>query len=531
MTSSATTTDINWPAQDAELAKLFVPQGWLAGTEKQETCTIRYDSSRKLLKVLDHENSILDIINPADIIGCALEIKLLNGENMSSAPVANSKSDNPEAMQFDNTPKSLLPTDSKANAILKIFAYPQKDLSQSNSWLSFCRFGEQNTGPNPNPPSITGPFGNRYARHRCFQVAPVEDFIHINALIRAIREVSGLPTSPRKALLVLNPKSGADNGPQVLETFVRPMFEQASIDLNVYVTTHPLDATDRATKDDIGSFDSVVVMGGDGTFHEFLQGILAHNDSVELLRTLKLGIVGCGTGNGLAKSLTFAANEVHTHLESVFLIAKNNTTRIDLSRYESTNKEYLSFLTFSWAIIANVDIESKLISFLGARRFDVCAVWQTLRLRSYHARLSYLSPSKCDTSIDLASSIPKLTDPVPDNWDIIEDSFILFWASHVTHAGVNTFSSPPSRIDDGIFQILVVRGKWSRYQMTLLLLALETGTHVKSPAAEFIECVAYRLEPITSGSYNDLDGEEIEPGPIQAYIMPGTMQVFGQINR
>ena len=531
MTSSVTTTDINWPAENAELAKLFVPQDWLAGMEKQQRCTIRYDSSRKLLKVMDDEHSILDIINPADIIGCALEIKLLDGLNLSSDPVACSKSDNPDAMKFDNTPKSLLPTDSKAMAVLKIFAYPQKDLSQSSSWLPFCRSGEQNTRPNPNPPSISGPFGNRYARHRCFQVAPVEDFIHINALIQAIRQVSGLPMSPRKALLVLNPKSGADNGPQVLETVVRPMFEQAGIDLNVYVTKNPLDATDRAMKDDIGSFDSVVVMGGDGTVHEFLQGILSHKDTDELLNTMKLGIVGCGTGNGLAKSLTFAANEVHSHLESVFLIAKNKTTRIDLSKYESTKKEYLSILTFSWAIIANVDIESKLIAFMGARRFDVCAVWQTLILRSYHARLSYLSNSKCDTIIDIASSMPKLTDPVPDNWETIEDNFILFWASHVTHAGVNTFSSPPSRIDDGIFQILVVRGKWSRYQMTLLLLALETGTHIRSPAAEFIECVAYRLEPITSGSYNDLDGEEIEPGPIQAHVMPGAIQVFGQINR
>lgn len=44
--------------------------------------------------------------------------------------------------------------------------------------------------------------------------------------------------------------------------------------------------------------------------------------------------------------------------------------------------------------------------------------------------------------------------------------------------------------------------------------------------AEFISCTAYRLEPISEGSYNDLDGEVIESGPVQGIVMPGAIKAY-----
>jgi hypothetical protein len=46
---------------------------------------------------------------------------------------------------------------------------------------------------------------------------------------------------------------------------------------------------------------------------------------------------------------------------------------------------------------------------------------------------------------------------------------------------------------------------------------------------EFIECTAYRFEPQSEGSYNDLDGEVIESGPIQGIVMPSAMKAFCNI--
>lgn len=92
---------------------------------------------------------------------------------------------------------------------------------------------------------------------------------------------------------------------------------------------------------------------------------------------------------------------------------------------------------------------------------------------------------------------------------------------------MHTFHSPPSHMEDDIFQVLLVRGRSiSRYRMARILLGLESGSHAGMPGAEFVECVAYRLEPLTTGSFNDIDGEVVEDGPIQAHVLPRSFQVF-----
>ncbi|CAN0518166.1 unnamed protein product, partial [Ectocarpus sp. 8 AP-2014] len=47
----------------------------------------------------------------------------------------------------------------------------------------------------------------------------------------------------------------------------------------------------------------IVVVGGDGTFFEVLQGMYARPDCARQLSRLSLGIVPAGSGNGLAKTV------------------------------------------------------------------------------------------------------------------------------------------------------------------------------------------------------------------------------------
>lgn len=62
--------------------------------------------------------------------------------------------------------------------------------------------------------------------------------------------------------------------------------------------------------------------------------------------------------------------------------------------------------------------------------------------------------------------------------------------------------------------------------MLMILLGLEHGTHVDMDAVEFIDCTAYRLEPISPGSFNDLDGEVIESGPVQGLVLPKAIRAY-----
>lgn len=79
---------------------------------------------------------------------------------------------------------------------------------------------------------------------------------------------------------------------------------------------------------------------------------------------------------------------------------------------------------------------------------------------------------------------------------------------------------------------MLVRGNISRIRLALILLGLETGSHVGMPGCEMIECTAFRLEPDYGSnqrmkkSKNNIDGEPVEDGPIQAHVIPKAYRVF-----
>ena len=165
--------------------------------------------------------------------------------------------------------------------------------------------------------------------------------------------------------------------------------------------------------------------------------------------------------------ITFFLNQKEKYgtIESLFRICKGNTNKLDLATYETTTKKkkYLSFLTMSWAMIADIDIESECIRCLGVLRNDLWGAWCVLKMRSYRAKFSYLPPdnfvalNEKDECQNIQCQCPSINSDVPSNWITIEADFLLFWASLVTHAAHNVLQSPASKLQDGVFRIWVVR--------------------------------------------------------------------------
>jgi sphingosine kinase len=146
---------------------------------------------------------------------------------------------------------------------------------------------------------------------------------------------------------------------------------------------------------------------------------------------------------------------------------------MDISHYETESETYVAFLTFSWALVADSDIESECIRFMGPLRGDIWAVWRMIRLRKYQAKFSYLPVENVNleksgaddgdgnrgipTEQQIIAHFPKWEDDVPSNWKTIEGDFVVFWPSQVSHPGAHIHSSPASRVDDGIFNVFLIR--------------------------------------------------------------------------
>ena len=234
-------------------------------------------------------------------------------------------------------------------------------------------------------------------------------------------------------------------------------------------------STDQETND-ISTYDAIIAMGGDGILFELFQGIHSRSsDERTILSTMKFGIIPCGTYNGLVKSLLHWSNNNDAEYdvrESIFQICKGYTRPLDVvnctvfpqddknSSSSSNSKSYLSFLSFAWGLIADCDYESEVLRWLGPVRSDIWAVYRgVLCRRRYHARFSYLPPNNDDTALSGKEvEMPTLGNkPLPSGWKSIEDDFLVFWVCNTSHAAYNMYTCPMSKMNDGLFHVLVVR--------------------------------------------------------------------------
>eukprot|EP00535_Pseudo-nitzschia_heimii_P008661 CAMPEP_0197179878 /NCGR_PEP_ID=MMETSP1423-20130617/4686_1 /TAXON_ID=476441 /ORGANISM="Pseudo-nitzschia heimii, Strain UNC1101" /LENGTH=548 /DNA_ID=CAMNT_0042629863 /DNA_START=1 /DNA_END=1644 /DNA_ORIENTATION=- len=540
-----------WPTEEAKRVKLFQPKEL-----DQVTCFFNFEKKDRLLKLVQdggEEEIILDVIDPKDIVGVNVEIEWIDQESDTTYTAQDTTYPLPQIYQQGEVPEKYhkVPAqnesgwkdavDRRARAILSVFVYPKRRMRTKKSILRFC--GSERSNSRTPKKAIVVPddmvyrsgdksdsmemnkFVHRYSHHRRFIVAPVEDFTDLSIMVNAIQNLSR-PNSSLKTkssiaeeriLVIVNPTSGRKMGINIYDETLRPMLEQAGIAYDCLITTHPQHAEERMKKQnttsdfrDLTEYTGIVLVGGDGTIHQVLQGIHRRDDRDKILERIKFGAIAAGTSNGFTASLAHASKENHSPLESAFMIVKGMSSPVDISQYETNSNSYISFLTFSWAMIADIDVESECIRWAGFLRMDIWGVVRLLFLRKYRAKFSYLQANTGTTT----KSIPPLNEPIPDSneWVTCEDDFILFWASQMTHAGEQMFNAPSCKIDDGIFHIMIVRGDVSRIQLALILLSMESGGHKYMTGVEFIECSAYRLEPITQGSFNDLDGEVIEAG-------------------
>lgn len=572
-----------WPVEAAQQA-LFEWAVKRKNGSAYETCQLVYDATHHYLSIVSATDPTIvhDTVDIDDMIGADIAINMTTNEPIRAIGATTKSPPTADSVAVDT----------QGHATLTLYAYPRKNPATVSIWHT-VGLATYPTPPLPTPhyqrPTSFIKYGPRLAHHRVLRLCPSEDLVAARTVLAAVQGLiqissaslissssagAGATTttsspslprpSPRHYLVIVNPRSGPKrNAVALAERHVLPMLHQAGIETTVCPTTHYRHAYERclvkkdSVKDgneenerDLVHYDGIVVMGGDGSLHEVLNGICQRHDAHHILSKTPIGIIGCGTANGLATSLAHAATYHETSLHrsvvsDAFYIAKGSTAAVDLSSYQVLQKSavkndkdkadgaastmihpYTSFLTFTYGIIAEVDIESERIHWLGHRRYDVWAVVRVLFLRKYRAKFSYYNSNNATISLDGTAAaastateptiVPSVQDPIPPSWTTIDDEIILFWATQVTHPGRTTFLSPTTRVGDGVFTILLVRGHVGRLRLALILLALETGSHVDMPGAEWITCTDYRLEG--TGSFNDLDGEVIENGPIQGTI-------------
>ena len=417
------------------------------------------------------------------------------------------------------------------------------------------------------------------------------------SVVEEVRRVlrSAYPASPRKALVVVNPKGGTGQARRVYERDVRPIFEAAGLKVDLLVTSRPREAMDRCralaaerfpknntttsrrpsleAKED-ADIDCIVVVGGDGTAFECVNGLWEgcgggpksvvsdsrrrREEAAEFaskLSTIPIGHIPAGSGNALAESVARAHGDRCTPCDAAYAVVKGTVVPLDLAEYELADGSVVpSFLSFEWAMLADVDLGSESMRCLGDLRFQLAAVYRICCLKKYEGTLAYLpfqddinDPTTYESRpVDLPrldnltkesqrqnSSSTEASDAssLLEKWVVVDaTNFHLLVATNLSHLDANTPIAPRALPDDGALHLVWTAGDTSsasKLSLTSLLLNLDQGKHVDSPFVHVAKCRAFRLEPAAnSTSRAAIDGEEIPNATIQASLRPSCLRVF-----
>ena len=96
----------------------------------------------------------------------------------------------------------------------------------------------------------------------------------------------------KKFYMIVNPHGGIKKGIGILDR-VKPIFEDGGAELTILETEYAGHAREMALEKDFTGYDGFCAIGGDGTMHEVINGMLKRPDG----RKLPIGLVTGGTGN------------------------------------------------------------------------------------------------------------------------------------------------------------------------------------------------------------------------------------------
>ncbi|XP_006869727.1 PREDICTED: sphingosine kinase 1 [Chrysochloris asiatica] len=344
--------------------------------------------------------------------------------------------------------------------------------------------------------------------------------------------------NPCRVLVLLNPRGGKGKALQLFRSHVQPLLTQADVSFTLMLTEHRNHARELVRVEELGRWDVLVVMSGDGLMHEVVNGLMERPDWETAIRK-PLCSLPAGSANAIAASVNHYSGYQQVTNEELLtnctlLLCRRLLVPMNLlSLHTASGLRLFSVLSLAWGFIADVDLESEKYRLLGEIRFTLGTFLRLASLRTYQGRLAYLPAggaiSRMSTSPPLDhrgpvnSLLVPLDQPVPTNWTVVpEQDFILVLVLLHSHLGSDMFAAPMNRCEAGVMHLFYMRAGVSRATLLRLFLAMEKGRHMdyNCPYLVYMPVVAFRLEPKDGGGVFTVDGELMASEAVQGQVHP-----------
>jgi diacylglycerol kinase (ATP) len=248
----------------------------------------------------------------------------------------------------------------------------------------------------------------------------------------------------RKVKLILNPIADHERASRVAVDLQPIIKEFGEADWGS--TSYPTHAAEMARQAGEQGYDTVIALGGDGTVHEVINGLMQVPEKKRPL----LGVVPIGSGNDFAHFLKIPLDPV----DALHRALNGEPSTIDVGRItdEHGHSEYFDN-TIGIGFDAVVTIRTRKITLVHGFAMYFLAVIQTI-----------VANFDC---------IPMQVETDQESWS---QPTLMLSLGNGPREGGGFLITPDARMDDGLLHYVTI-GKLSRLMMLRLVPEVQKGTH------------------------------------------------------
>ncbi|NQU06468.1 MAG: diacylglycerol kinase family lipid kinase, partial [Calditrichaeota bacterium] len=276
---------------------------------------------------------------------------------------------------------------------------------------------------------------------------------------------------------------------KVLED-VKPLFEEAGIELTISRTDHVGHARQLARDFDISGYNGICAIGGDGTMHEVVNGLLSREDGLKI----PIGLIPGGTGCSFMYDLGCL-----DPLEAAKRIISGKRRPIDAAMVEAGGESLYAFNMIGWGMVDDINRLAEKIRWLGGQRYTVAALLLIIVHRKRRAKL-------------IINGVERT------------DNFIFGIGCNTMHTGRAMKMAPKAVLDDGLIDLVIVR-KAGRLELLKVFPKIFNGTHIASPFVEYHQVKEFSIIPDEVDTLT-IDGEPKGCTPVHVKMMEEGFEVF-----
>jgi sphingosine kinase len=183
----------------------------------------------------------------------------------------------------------------------------------------------------------------------------------------------------KRAWVLVNPHAGPGGAEKIWEKEVKPIFEAARMPITAVRTAYSGEAVTLARDLNIEDYDIAIPCSGDGLPHEVFNGLAKRPDARRALSKIAVCHIPCGSGNAMSCNLY----GTYRPALAALAIVKGVPTPLDLVSVTHGGQRTISFLSQAVGLIAEVDLGTEYMRWMGATRFTVGFLMLALQKKTY----------------------------------------------------------------------------------------------------------------------------------------------------